>query len=148
MKSGPRRSFKRDRQTGDIAFFVTYPKDRPNGMPPVCLFSPLNTSAAAGSQPELLAHSAGHSARRHNRVRGYSFWVDHATGKPIQVGVSPDRTKDQAVMFGYAFNSKPTPDRVDRSAKPYRHPQSFYFSGFPMAPLMRRSSARIIPTSP
>jgi hypothetical protein len=30
--------------------------------------------------------------------------------------------------------SKATPDRVDKSAKPYRHPQSFYFSGYPLAP--------------
>jgi hypothetical protein len=37
-------------------------------------------------------------------------------------------------MFGYGFMSKATPDRVDKSAKPYRHPQSFYFSGYPLAP--------------
>jgi|HubBroStandDraft_4_1064222.scaffolds.fasta_scaffold38273_2 hypothetical protein len=118
---------------GDTAFFVTYAKDRPKDMPPVCLFSPLNHPP----RPDFISHlpySAGDSARLDNRVQGYSFWTDHATGKPIQVGVSPDRTKDGAIMFGYAFNSKPTPDRVDRSAKPYRHPQSFYFSGFPMAP--------------
>jgi hypothetical protein len=68
------------------------------------------------------------------RLQGYSYWVDHTTGKPIQVCVAPDRTKDGAVMFGYAFDSQPTPDRVDKSALPCRHPQSFYFSGFPMAP--------------
>jgi hypothetical protein len=43
------------------------------------------------------------------RLQGYSFWVDHTTGKPIQVGVTPDRTKDGAVMFGYAFDRQPTP---------------------------------------
>jgi hypothetical protein len=37
-------------------------------------------------------------------------------------------------MFGYAFDSQPTPDRVDKSAPPYRHPQSFYFSGYPLPP--------------
>jgi hypothetical protein len=118
---------------GDTAFFVTYAKDRPQGMPPVCLFSPLNHPP----RPDFISHltySAGDSARLDNRVQGYSFWVDHTTGKPIQVGVSPDRTKDGAAMFGYAFDSQPTPDRVDKSAPPYRHPQSFYFSGFPMAP--------------
>ena len=67
-------------------------------------------------------------------MQGYSFWVDGETGKPIQVGVSPDRTADRAIMFGYAFMSEPTPDRVDKSAPPYRHPQSFYFSGYPLAP--------------
>jgi hypothetical protein len=69
-----------------------------------------------------------------NRVQGYSFWIDAASGKPIQVGVSPDRTNDRAIMFGYAFASAPTSDRIDRTAKPYRHPQSFYFSGYPLAP--------------
>lgn len=60
--------------------------------------------------------------------------MDAASGKPIQVGVSPDRTNDQAIMFGYGFMSKATRDRVDKSAKPYRHPQSFYFSGYPLPP--------------
>jgi hypothetical protein len=118
---------------GDTAFFVTYAKDRPKGMPPVCLFSPLNHPP----RPDFVSHlpySAGDSARLGNRVQGYSFWIGRADGKPMQVGVSPDRTKDQAIMFGYAFDSEPTPDRVDKSAKPYRHPQSFYFSGFPIAP--------------
>jgi hypothetical protein len=67
-------------------------------------------------------------------VQGYSFWVDAASGKPIQTGVSPDRTNDGAIMFGYAFMSEPSRDRVDKKAPPYRHPQSFYFSGFPVAP--------------
>src|SRR5580692_1035823 len=118
---------------GDTAFFVTYAKDRPQGMPPVCLFSPSNRPPRADFISHL-PYSPGDSARLGNRVQGYSFWVSHADGTPIQTGVSPDRTKDQAIMFGYAFNSQPTRDRVDRSAKPYRHPQSFYFSGFPMAP--------------
>ena len=118
---------------GDVAFFVTYDKDRPKGMPQFCLFSPLNHPP----RKDFISHlpySAGDSARLGNRVQGYSFWIGPTDGKPMQVGVSPDRTKDGAVMFGYAFYSQATPDRVDKSAKPYRHPQSFYFSGFPMAP--------------
>jgi hypothetical protein len=118
---------------GDVAFFVTYNRDRPKGMPQYCLFSPLNHPP----RKDFISHlpySAGDSARLGNRVQGYSFWVSHADGKPIQVGVDPDRTKDMAIMFGYAFDSQPTPDRVDKSAPPYRHPQSFYFSGFPMPP--------------
>jgi hypothetical protein len=118
---------------GDTAFFVTYAKDRPKDMPPVCLFSPLNHPP----RQDFIIHlpySPGDSAQLGNRVQGYSFWVSHADGKPIQTGVSPDHTKDEGVMFGYAFDSKPTPDRVDRSAMPYRHPQSFYFSGFPKPP--------------
>ena len=118
---------------GDTTFFVTYDKDRPKWMPPVCLFSPLNHPP----RPDFISHlpySAGDSARLGNRVQGYSLWVDGANGKPIQVGVNPDRTKDRAIVFGYAFVSTPTLDRVDKSAIPYRHPQSFYFSGYPLPP--------------
>jgi hypothetical protein len=118
---------------GDVAFFVTYDEDRPSGMLPVCLFSPLNHPP----RPDFIKHlpySAGDSARLGNRVQGYSFWVDAASGKPIQVGVAPDRTSDGAIMFGYAFMRQLAPDLVDKSAAPYRHPQSFYFSGYPLAP--------------
>jgi hypothetical protein len=117
---------------GDTAFFLAG-NDRPKWMPPVCLFSPLNHPP----RPDFISHlpySAGDSARLNNTVQGYSFWVSGETGKPIQVGVSPDRTTDGAIMFGYAFMSEPTPDRVDKSAPAYRHPQSFYFSGYPIAP--------------
>jgi hypothetical protein len=118
---------------GDVAFFVTYDADRPNGMPPVCLFSPLNHPP----RPDFIKHlpySAGDSARLGNRVQGYSFWVGVASGKPIQTGVAPDQTSNGAIMFGYAFMSAPAPDRLDTSVAPYRHPQSFYFSGYPPAP--------------
>ena len=73
-------------------------------------------------------------ARLGDRIQGYSFWVDGTSGKPIQTGVSPDRTSDGAIMFGYAFEREPTRDRLDTSVAPYRHPQSFYFSGYPLAP--------------
>jgi hypothetical protein len=118
---------------GDTAFFITYDKDRPNGMPPACLFSSLNHPP----RPDFISHlpySSGDSGRLANRVRAYSFWIDGGSGQPIQIGVSPDRTKDQAIMFGYAFFTWPTRDRVDKSATPYLHPQSFYFTGFPLAP--------------
>lgn len=118
---------------GDVAFFVTYEKDRPKGMPPVCLFSPKNHPPRTDFIKHL-PYSSGDSARLKMRVQGYSFWVSAANGKPIQVGVSPDQTKNQAIMFGYGFMSEATPDRVDRSAPPYRHPQSFYFSGYPLPP--------------
>jgi hypothetical protein len=118
---------------GDTAFFVTYDVDRPKGMPPVCLFSPTNHPPRTDFISHL-PYSSGDSARLGNRVQGYSFWIDPNGGKPIQVGVSPDRTSDQAIMFGYGFMSEAVPDRVDKSAKPYRHPQSFYFSGYPVDP--------------
>jgi hypothetical protein len=73
---------------GDTAFFVTYSQDQPKGMPPVCLFSQLNHPP----RPDFISHlpySPGDSARLGNRVQGYSFWVEGASGKPIQVGVQP-----------------------------------------------------------
>ncbi|MBY0432377.1 MAG: hypothetical protein K2Q10_14365, partial [Rhodospirillales bacterium] len=112
---------------GNTAYVLTYEEDRPKDMPPCCLFSPLNHPP----EPDFIKHlpySAGDSKRLDDMVQGYSFWVDAASGKPIQVGVSPDRTQDGAIMFGYGFMSTPTPDSANPSAEPYRHPQSFYFS--------------------
>jgi hypothetical protein len=113
---------------GDIAFFVTYPEDRPKSMPPVCLFSPMNHPP----RPDFIKHlpyAKSDSERLHGQVQGYSFWIDASDGKPAQVGVSPDRTGQGDILFGYAFESRSTPDRSDPAAAPYRHPQSFYFSG-------------------
>lgn len=118
---------------GDIAFFVTYKEDRPKDMPPVCLFSPLNHPPRTDFISHL-PYARSDSAQLDFRVQGYSFWVDAATGKPMQTGVKPVPTTNNWIMFGYAFNSKETPDRVDHKAKPYRHPQSFYFSGYPLPP--------------
>jgi hypothetical protein len=38
------------------------------------------------------------------------------------------------ILFGYAFNKTPEPDSFDKTAMPYRHPQSFYFAGQPTDP--------------
>jgi hypothetical protein len=51
---------------------------------------------------------------------------------------------DIDAMFGYAFDSQPTTDRVDHCAPPYRHPQSFYFSGTPYLPQWPLRNAPII----
>ena len=118
---------------GDVAFFLTYPQDRPKGMPPVCLFSSLNHPP----RPDFIAHlpySASDSAQLGYRIQGYSFWIDAQTGKVGQVGVLPDQTANAQIMFGYGFDSRATPDRVNKTAAPYRHPQSFYFSGVPVSP--------------
>jgi len=61
-----------------------------------------------------------------------------------QVGVSPDQTDAEGVMLGYAFDSQPTPDRVDHRAASYRHPHSFYFSGMPYQPQVPLPNAPII----
>ena len=109
---------------GNTAFFVTYPQDRPQGMPPVCLFSPANHPP----RRDFIAHlpyAAGDSARIGPGGQGYSFWIAADGGKVVQTGASPDRTADQAILFGYGF-------KADAGGK--QMPQSFYFSGYPLAP--------------
>jgi hypothetical protein len=119
---------------GNTAYFLTYDKDRPKGLPPICLFSQLNHPPRRDFIKHL-PYSAGDSRRLGGRIQGYSFWTSPEPNKPpIQVGASPDRTADGAVLFGYAFDSFWSPDAVDKSAAPYRHPQSFYFSGYPGKP--------------
>jgi hypothetical protein len=108
---------------GDVAYFVTYPEDRPVGMPPVCLFSKRNHPP----RRDFVAHlpySTGDSQRLGPGAQGYSFWIGPVNGKPIQTGASPDRTADQAILFGYAF--APVAGTLQ--------PSSFYFSGYPLPP--------------
>ncbi|WP_420137940.1 hypothetical protein [Sphingomonas sp.] len=111
---------------GDIAFFLTYDKDRPKGMPPICLFSPLNHPPRRDFIKHL-PYSAQDSARLGGGAQAYSFWVG-PDGKPVQVGVAPDRTNADpskgAILFGYAFAP------VDGQMQP----QSFFFSGIPTDP--------------
>lgn len=119
---------------GDTAYFLTYEKDRPKGMPPICLFSPLNHPPRRDFIKHL-PYSSGDSQKLGGRIQGYSFWTNPDRSKPpIQVGVSPDRTADGAILFGYAFYSEYTADAGELCVPPYRHPQSFYFSGFPGNP--------------
>jgi len=116
---------------GDVAFFLTY-DDRPSWMTPACLFSPRNRPPARDFIKHL-PYSREDSARLGSTVQGYSFWIG-PSGKPIQTGVSPDQTANGGILFGYAFEANPTPDRVVPGAAPYRHPASFYFSGVPVPP--------------
>ncbi len=125
---------------GDIAFFITY-DDRPTWMPPVCLFSP-NNRPPARDFIKHLPYAREDGARLGGLVNGYSFWIG-SNGKPYQIGASPDQTAQHGILFGYAFYSKSTPpDRIDRSAAPYAHPHSFYFSGVPY------SSEAPVPNAP
>lgn len=120
---------------GDNAYFLTFENNRPANMVPVCLFSALNHPPKRDFIKHL-PYSKGDSERLNGRVQGYSFWTS-PDGKrpPIQVGVSPDRTKEGAVLFGYAFHSHWTEDRSHGGEPvPYRLPQSFYFSGWPEDP--------------
>ena len=71
-----------------------------------------------------LPYALGDSRQLGAGAQGYSFWVSGATGRPVQVGASPDQTGNQAILFGYAF--APKNGRME--------PSSFYFSGYPLAP--------------
>ena len=117
-----------------MAYFITYDADRPKGMPPICLFSDLNHPPRR-DYIKHLPYSEEDSRRLGGRVQAYSFWTSpDPTKPPIQVGASPDRTADGAALFGYAFKSAWEPDESDAAAEAYRHPHSFYFSGFPGDP--------------
>jgi len=119
---------------GDNAYFITYDEDRPRGLEPICTFSDLNHPPTRDFIKHL-PYSSTDSAQLDGRIQGYSFWTNpDSTKPPIQVGASPDRTQEGAILFGYAFDGEWTPDAVDPHAAPYRHPHSFYFSGFPGSP--------------
>ena len=126
---------------GDVAYFVTYDVDRPAGMPPVCLFSKRNHPPRRDFVTHL-PYSQGDSQRLGPAAQGYSFWISGATGKPIQTGASPDRTADQAILFGYAFAPK----------SGALEPSSFYFSGYPLppanAPIVSQNYTNWTPTKP
>jgi len=123
---------------GNKAYYLTF-DDKPEDidLPPVCLMSPMNHPPTRDFIKHL-PYSAGDSARLDGRVQGYSFWADSPrTGKPgppIQTGASPDQTL-KGILFGYAFNSYAEPDAHDKTAPAYRHPHSFYFSGYPFEPV-------------
>jgi hypothetical protein len=120
---------------GDNAYFMTFKENRPASMVPVCLFSALNHPPTRDFIKHL-PYSKGDSDRLGGRVQGYSFWTS-PDGKqpPIQVGASPDRTKDGAVLFGYAFQSEWTKETGGGEPPAlYRLPHSFYFSGWPQDP--------------
>lgn len=100
---------------GDKAYFVTY-DDRSKDMPPICRFSDRNHPPRRDFIKHL-PYSEADSARLDKRVQAYS----------LEVGDAP-------ILFGYAFNRDYAPDSHDSSLAPYRHPHSFYFSGFPGSP--------------
>ena len=108
---------------GDMTYFVAG-EGRPDWMPRVCLFSPKNHPPARNFISHL-PYSAADSRRLGRGGQAYSFWVNAADGHVMQVGASPDRTKDGGILFGYGF-------RADKRGRIL--PQSFYFSGYSLAP--------------
>lgn len=126
---------------GNVAYFVAG-EGRPAWMPQLCLFSPLNHPPRRDFVSHL-PYSAADSARIGTGGQAYSFWVSAANGYVIQTGASPDRTADGAILFGYGF-------QADSGGKIV--PQSFYFSGFPLAPanapIVSQNYTNFAPTQP
>jgi hypothetical protein len=108
---------------GNTAYFVAG-EGRPAWMPHVCLFSPENHPPRRDFISHL-PYSAADSARIGAGGQAYSFWISAANGYVMQVGASPDRTADGGILFGYGFQ---------KDAYGAVLPQSFYFSGYPLAP--------------
>jgi hypothetical protein len=98
---------------GNKAYFLRY-DDRPPGTPQCCRFSPENHPPRRDFIKHL-PYSSADSARVDGKVQAYSM--------------TPG-----GILFGYAFYKDAQPDSYDSKAAPYRHPQSFYFAGYPVDP--------------
>ncbi len=96
---------------GNTAYFLTYQKDRPQNMPPCCLFSPYNHPPRRDFVKHL-PYSTEDSAHLNGRLRAYRYVAPHD------------------IWFAYAFFK----DRWVDEAKQYLLPHSFYFSGYPLTP--------------
>ncbi|MEH2240656.1 hypothetical protein [Nostoc sp.] len=110
---------------GNKAYFLNYGQE-PNQKPRICLFSPHNHPPRTDFIKHL-PYQPKQSTHLNNSLQAYSMFLP----------------KDKLeILFGYAFYKNPTPDSFDKTAKPYRHPQSFYFSGNPneaKAPLVSQN---------
>jgi hypothetical protein len=98
---------------GNKAYFLRY-DDRPPGTPQCCQFS-LKNHPPRRNFIKHLPYNPQDSTHLNGTIQGYSYVV-----QPNPPGI----------LFGYAFYKEATPDSADAKAKPYRHPQSFYFSGY------------------
>jgi hypothetical protein len=98
---------------GNKAYFLRY-DDRPPGTPQCCQFS-LRNHPPRRDFIKHLPYNPQDSSHLGGSIQGYSYVV-----QPNPPGI----------LFGYAFYKEATPDSADPKARPYRHPQSFYFSGY------------------
>lgn len=98
---------------GNKAYFLRY-ADRPSGTPSCCQFSLMN-HAPRRDFIKHLPYDPARSANLGASVQAYAKFM----GGPL---------------FGYAFEKEARPDSYDKSAPAYRHPQSFFFSGYPGDP--------------
>lgn len=101
---------------GNKAYFLRY-ADRPAGTPACCKFSPQNHPP----RRDFIKHLPYDAARSAHLAGGIQAYARE---------IGP-----QKILFGYAFWREPTSDDPsDAASLPYRHPQSFFFSGYPMDP--------------
>ncbi|PVX30397.1 hypothetical protein DD559_14465 [Sphingomonas pokkalii] len=108
---------------GNVAYFIAG-EGRPAWMPKICLFSGLNHPPRRDFISHL-PYSKEDSARIGAGGQGYSFWVSAQNGYVMQVGASADLTDKGGILFGYGFQANSAGQVM---------PQSFYFSGYPLAP--------------
>lgn len=103
---------------GNIAYFLTYEEDRPEGMPPCCRFSNVNHPP----RRDFIKHLPWDAERSAQlpQIQAYSITTP-----------GPDGTQ---ILFGYAFQSVWLADPDAPEAGEYRHPASFFFSGAPTDP--------------
>ncbi|HVK54528.1 MAG TPA: hypothetical protein VM532_05800 [Burkholderiales bacterium] len=99
---------------GNKAYFLRY-DDRPKGTPQCCQFS-LKNHPPTRDFIKHLPYNPKESEHLGGTIQAYSRMVP------------------PGILFGYAFEEVPTVDSFNRAATPYRHPQSFYFSGQPTSP--------------
>lgn len=101
---------------GNKAYFLRY-DDRPPGTPACCQFS-LKNHPPRRDFIKHLPYNAEQSTHVGDSLQAYSR----------EVG-------PQKILFGYAFNKESTSDDpANPKAPKYRHPQSFFFSGYPGSP--------------
>lgn len=100
---------------GKTAYFLTFEKDRPEDMPPCCLFSPENHPPRRDFVKHL-PYSPNDSAR----IDGIQAYSLSTPGPP------PEHTP---ILFGYAFENAYRTDPGIPDQEAYRHPFAFYFSG-------------------
>jgi hypothetical protein len=113
---------------GNKAYFLNYGQDPAN--PPSCCQFSLDNHPPRRDFIKHLPYSAERSEHLNASLQAYATVVE------------------PGILFGYAFYEKPTADTSDPSAAPYRHPQSFYFSGYgdathpPNAPIVSQNYER------
>ncbi|ROZ76207.1 hypothetical protein [Ramlibacter sp. WS9] len=101
---------------GNKAWFLRY-EDRPAGTPACCQFS-LHNHPPRRDFIKHLPYNPQQSTHLDGTIQAYSR----------EVG-------PQKILFGYAFNKTATSDDPSNAKSPkYRHPQSFFFSGYPATP--------------